>query len=305
MPKNLNVYYVAISGLQKAVRRGLKSTAVSLAEIAWQIEPYRLYRRLHTILYEDCPTNLAALRWVYDHPMDSRKWDTIEAAVSAMCDGSTNLEVMYLSHIITHKSDVPEQLRDYLKASRFSEVLELREKWQETELYPDLGEYEWIMDLIDRTKRLDGEDCWVAVPLFWKTVGGERCSDVVDEAPETDMLYDVLPACAIDGHTRPGKIAFSAFFKYRSRLWASRADKPIFYWYEGRLRNKCEQWLADFPNKYVPTQEMFNGMGILENSTTAYFEKIKPEINVVRDWVFKTQFSGDISEFSRKESHAV
>lgn len=291
---NLNIYYLAVSGLQKAVRRCLPEVAVRSARLAWEQEPYRLFRRLHTILYEDCPTSETALRHFLDNPPDSRKWDTIESAVRVMAESHTNLMVAYLSRLMIGKDDISPDFQRFLENSPVARVLEYRKYWEDDlffDMYQDVEGLDWLFDLIKRTKQHDSEKLWAAVPMFWNVRPPLTIPGNVMEAPETPLIVG-LPAVGFDGHTRPGQHAFRVMWSHRPRGWAFKDDGAMAYWVEGSLRNSHQIWFPGLREAYSLSQGG-KGLDHRVGPHADLFREQLADLTQCRDWVMRTHYASE------------
>ena len=56
----VNAGYLAMSALQKACRRNDVARALIAARLLWEWDPWRAFRRLVTVLFEDCGRDYAA-----------------------------------------------------------------------------------------------------------------------------------------------------------------------------------------------------------------------------------------------------
>lgn len=218
-----NAYYLLVSGMQKAVRFGMPEVAVNLARVAHGLEPYRLYRRVWTVLFEDCGLNKAALSMFFETRGSHKDFDRIVPLVVAMASGPKTHAVFGATMLIKGEpAELPVRMVEELQRTECGrELLILREKWNKEELFEyyntmefactDVGR--WVLDLVERSMATDYEKWGVSVPLFFTknvAVDSKDWGVTEDQTLNTELFNGFYPFAALDEHTWPGKMMISA-----------------------------------------------------------------------------------------------
>jgi len=286
---NLNVYYLAISGLQKAVRRNLVEQAVILGKIAWNLDKFRLYQRVHTIAFEECGTDITILGWLYEERFGAKEWDALESLIRrmALSEHKCN-ETVALKFIL----DSQEELVDAASDAR---LIELQELWPTHGFlaYTSLGfpaEEEWLLELCERKSSADREKLLCGVPyLFWEEAGSKQVSDCA----KGSLWRGLIPLSAFDFHTSIGKFAIKSFYydssEFQSLCSIGDAGKFIFK-NEGMLISTRKAFRLPLRDYYPKSARHISSY-----SNPEFFEKL----NKKRCLVFKRNFSAEYEEFSK------
>ncbi len=221
-----NAYYLLVSGMQKAVRFGMPEVAVNLARVAHSLEPYRLYRRIWTVLFEDCGLNEVALNLFAAERGSYRDFDSISPLIAAMASGPKTHAVFGATMIIKGEpEELPPCTVEELRRTKCGqELLTLRDKWKRAELFeyyegmefPRRDGGKWVVELVRRSMATDYEKWGLSVPLFFAVQGAvERVNReaIEDQTLNTELFNGFYPFAALDEHTWPGKMMISALRK--------------------------------------------------------------------------------------------
>jgi len=273
---NLNVYYLAISGIQKSVRRGLTEQALKCTKIAYEIDRQRLIKRLLVISFEECSRDEEILRFLYERPNTKdpkviEKWITLLATSKFKSSNS----VPFCRFLI--KRDTPmEFLDDELFQELYSDWPEY-----EFEIYDRHGfpkEKEWILDICERVYKVSSEKLQGGVPY---------CILNADDYPHVDdcevgeIWNNLIPYSAFDKHTRPGKFALN-IYKKKHNINMNSEDFGMYLFNEeghntiNRLTFKHDLWkITPFIFNRIPKK-----FGLENNQ----------ELNSIRRWVMEKKF---------------
>lgn len=282
-----DAYFTFISALQKCVRRGLIKEAVINARAAHYLEPYRMYARLHTILYEECAVNVHALKKMADLRASYKEFDKLEPIVVAMASGLHSRNAIGIKNILIGRVKHSPAMLDRIEAD-CPPLRKLITLWpsHEFDTYRSLGipeEYDWVVDLCQRAKREDRESICFGVPFYYLD---PKFTEPTDEAPVTPMLTDIglptIPDCALDGHCRIGKFALIVTGK-RTSLGMTPDDlKGWAFFQEGSKRNRYCDCLAPV---YVWNMETEgNTRYVTDQVNAVWSERFYPTLTDIRRW---------------------
>jgi hypothetical protein len=267
--ENADVKYFGISGVQKAIRRGNKRLALISAKAAWSTEQYNLFRRLFTILFEDCGRDKKTLEFFANTRGTYKDWEYVKSLVIALVESKKSQEQCYIIRPVkAGKECFPKDL--LLLGARV-----LKEQPPEQRNYGE--EYPaWIVDFIKRTEKLDWEKFGLLVPYFIKNEDSEKVHTFDEDAPGVEATYeDMLMLSAVDIHTKVGKICSSIFYKEnkaeleRLGVIDGQTLGEVFWYNIGRKKR----------NRMV---DMLNGTDICEG----FDERECPYLYKARDWMF-------------------
>jgi hypothetical protein len=308
MKKDQTVYYVAISAMQKCIRRCEPAKAVAFAKICWDEEPYRLWARLWTVLFEDCGRNIKALRMFYEYKDGYSDFSTLAPLIVELAEGYHTKDVNCLSRVPKRMNITPLLLHGAVK-DKHPKVLSLYEKYQHSkfEVYDawDFGEYAWVIDVAERSLSYDREQMGISAPYFWMTdtIQTEETPD--DEVGPSTLLNGFLPAEALDVHTRPGKMAMSVYQKNCK----PNSDRKLFGLYLHFADGWCLRNRATYNFDFVklrfdmepyntPTK---NGAYFFQDNVLDYTRnEVLPELNKTRLWVMDKPFKNQMDELKAK-----
>jgi len=306
------VYYVSISALQKCVRRGDKQGALNFAKICWRMEPYRLFSRLFTILYEDCGRDLSALLTFYKYRGGYSNFENIIPLILAMVDAKKSREACLLSYVMRGTGD--QSRLDGYAGTPFAGMIELCKTWPQRQfLTYDLWDYgvgdcnfDWTIELAERASKWDREMFCIGSP-YWFQKGVFEEGRVYDEC-EPLIKYDGwLPLESLDAHTRPGKVVFGTYLKYRRENLPPCIDLDIEYgfgnyvfWHEGwKYRNYQPHASSGFEQLNYEMNQMppiGTCLDMLSPERTQVMQElVLPELQKVRVWYCEKVMKDDFT----------
>ena len=300
-----NIYYLSISAIQKCVRRGMPDEAVRFAKIAWNLDPYRMYSRFHTILFEDCAWDMELLRRFHETRFTSKDFDIMASFIRDMCKSKrADNSTCALSLMITGNEPPNENVVRHLVDNGMDELLELRNDWV---LYRyswyDEGriddDWMWLVDSCERSTKFDREKLAVCIPALVKHYGLDTINSapIIDECPDTYMIDDWFPAVAMDGHTRPGLMAMRVLFSRLDRPLPPKFDKNLVFYHEGGLRNGKVDLFTDFKDVYI---QNFQGVDLKHPKIASFYDKfVKNPLNEVREWVVHSKMKSEFEVFKQ------
>lgn len=88
-----NCYYLAISALQKCVRRGWADLAVKMGNVAWRLDKWRLFRRLFTVMFEEAGGDIEMMQVIAQWKGTYKDFSTLEPLIRQAV--SSTLRVQY------------------------------------------------------------------------------------------------------------------------------------------------------------------------------------------------------------------
>lgn len=258
LPKD--VYYVAISQLQKAIRMGLAEDAIRSARLLWLDNPWRLFSRLHVILGEDCARDHDLIDFVisfYESGHSFKDWESVALLVMMMASSRLKShEVNYSMFSVLESGGFDEtyfcdgsplnQLSkaDVMLLSRYFEGV----RWEDYQRIMSPFASDKVLDGIWKiiTKIDSGEKQLRFYPL-WRKRDQDIGRDlyVTDEVvPELLRRKRNVLLNAIDKHTSVGKMAFNVIAK----KFPSGLDKSSLGTYEWvAVASKMNSTIMDRP----------------------------------------------------------
>ena len=295
----LTCYYVAISAVQKCIRRGDATRAVNFFKVAWRMNSWKAFSRLWTILYEDCGRDADILALFFRHRGGGYDFENLVALVAGMANAKKSRDVNCLSFILRDHDVKPSILEKELKGTKHERLIQLNAEYKREELDAysiwDFGSglcsFDWTIELAEKSLKFDWEKFCTGMPYFFMVDMIEN-GDIIDECgelSEDELFDDWLPLCAIDDHTRPGKICFSTYLKYRKDKYANRETMGWWMFYhEGWMHNKLQPYSYDFAglfDKMVNIPTNISGESFRDPAATKHFrEDVVPEMNKLRRW---------------------
>jgi hypothetical protein len=241
-----NSYYIAISGLQKAIRRGNAHAAVACTFVAWKHDKHKLFRRLFTVLFEDCGRDGSAVLEVAKIAPRHNDWESIEKFVRVMVASGKSREQGGLQFIFNNLDDFADLAvvpREYEKIARMNDLDEL----------PDHP----IAAFCQRYGNLDWEKQALFVFLTNQIDGfNEPAFQPDEDLIGADIVWhNTIFYSALDLHTRYGAIAEGTWMKQNREALEgfgldleSRDSRRLYmFWhFSGLLKNKYEDNLGFF-----------------------------------------------------------
>lgn len=295
------MYYVSISGMQKAVRFGLTDAAVRLARTAHALEPFRLSRRLWTVLLEDCALDTDALLAFYRLRGSYKEWESLEPLVVVMANGQKTHAVSVASWVLK----IPEIAMDTEKLlvdSGCAELLDRRKIWmseegldrlngyRETEIELNDGLADVIMTVTERALSNDYECQSVMLPWFFMRGRYVKPTAWVNEVKNRELFDGWFPEAAIDEHVWPGKMALAALRKRVEPPKVMETGKTDL-WLEWIVFTQ-EGWRHDreivLPRDYAKIALIAMGYGwLFDPSIEPWFDAVAPKLKELRVWSMK------------------
>jgi len=296
--------------MQKCIRRGNPQGAIKFAKVAHNIQAGPLYKRLWTILLEDCALNLEAIKAfnIYAHSGKGYKYfPDFQHLVQMMAEGEHSGCCIELSHIIKKMDIKPAGLIHLLEKSKFSEVIHIYKHFEGIEFaaydaFKDIPQ--WIIDFAELSVKLDRERLGIALPYFYIPKNASACTNVGDQTDKGTFYRDFLPLEAVDTHTRPGKMAYSIYL--RNKRQDTELNQHVFastmFLNEGKLFRNFKKFECDFCHirqcMIEYPKASYNGGYLISKEMKEHVDTVvRPELNKIRIWVLeKTEMANDIRE---------
>jgi hypothetical protein len=309
-----NAYYISLSALQKCIRRGHEQEAVNFAKVAWRIEPYKMFARLWTILYEDCGRDSNALIAFYRYKEGYSKLEPLLMLVSAMCRAGKSRESCYLSHWMVGRDIEREIFKKELENTpHYQSLTDLIGRYHSSgmEVYDiwDFGvgnaNFDWTIELADRSTKWDREQMGLGSPYFFTMIAREPAQAGTDECGPCTFYNGWLPLEAIDVHTRPGQHAVRAVLKYRAKeiselplsLDYENFGSMMFIWEGWKYRNYQPYRGLDFEllGRKMDFWQNYNCSGVAAlQHLKPRFDSLLPEINQCRSWLLGNDYKNEV-----------
>ena len=295
--KNLTVYYLSISAMQKCIRRNDAVNAIRYGWMAWSQKPELLWKRLWTVLFEDCGRNINAMKAFYTHRTGYRSFEEIGELIRTMAVGPKSKDSNSLSRLIMRKKVSPIKMARVLrKSKKHCRVLELADEWSTKRMamydnYEMSKGLDWVIDVAERSLTFDREYLGVGAPYFWMKGYKYTKGEPVDEVGPLTYLNGWFPLEALDQHTRPGKYAYTVFLKHERLKYMTRDTFKQFVWFnEGYLLQSKDAYKYNFERLRFDCQtfdtESRTGACFFREDIGEYVrETILPELNKARKWV--------------------
>ncbi len=247
-----NVYYVALSAAQKAIRQGTPERAVNWAKVAWQIDKKAMFKRMWTWFFEDCGPNLEAAQSLYSYRGGLSDFDGLMSIVALLASGPKCKDIIPLAGLLrSHKS---QPIATYAALRPVAPVLaEIQKDWsaygwdgmERTLTFKP--EFDWVITFAQRAMKF----CEGGYPVGWPYLFSEQFCGF--KAPENEigqicLIAGGLPCSAIDGHTRPGMSAISTFVRLAPEIGVTDPYdfKEYLFVAEGGLCNNLTRCNIDF-----------------------------------------------------------
>lgn len=297
-----NAFYLAKSGMQKSIRRRIKKAALMCAEIVWTHSPWDAFRRLVTIVFEDCGRDHELVKWLFnfrEHGLTYKELDDILLFTDKCVESAKSRDVSYLSGAF----------RNHMAKNNFRRPLLEKECPELVEAY-DIGfsplEYmevlveeddyavalkDWIFNVLHT--KVDREKQSYSYLWYYVKDKGQVIATRKNETTSTQLLNQYLPQCTLDGHTMYGKMAISALWNNHPELKEKGWDKKWLSW----MCFECDSALL---NNMVAEPENFGNM-VLDTSPTKIdkrktFKKLFSEYKELQQWAVKKKAQPVIDE---------
>jgi len=304
-------YYLLISGMQKAIRFGMPEVAVNLARVAHSIEPFRLFKRLWTVLFEDCGLNRSAMDKFQVSTLSYKKFDEMIPMIREMASGVKSRDSIGAAAFAKGGSVPTEAVMEVLSANDCTDLPELAKIWDEDEksvqdMYrPEdlvLEEPQRLLNFVERGVKMDYECGGVAVPWFFTKKHYKPELSVKDETVNTELYCGFYPMAAIDEHTWPGKMVLAALKKRvempevveqgNTEMWL---EWCMFY-YEGSVHKRE----LKYPVPLCDLALASDGYGWLMSADVRdWFVGLMPKITELRRWAITKH--DEVFEWMREE----
>jgi hypothetical protein len=259
------LYYLAVSGLQKYIRRGLADDAVSMARIVWLLDKSALRRRLAVISLEDVGIgDWPTVRRVGDRLLKGYlSWEEYESCTRLLAGATKNRDAddgfnivvgVRLGTVKRPQLKAPEEFDFFLQEATYAKPPGVdQELWDRGLKFKADDEFwarikglknEEEVDFLWRYRKIAGWHAnhvallilarWPLQPLGVKT-----------DSPVTEKFDQFnMPLVAMDGHTRPGKAVINLLNK-KYGLPSGQLHAAEFFG-EGARLDKWAYWSDDF-----------------------------------------------------------
>lgn len=293
-------YYLAVSALQKCVRRGDVLRAVNFGKLCWRIEPYRLFSRLWTILFEDCGRDLPTLLAFYRYRAGFSQFEPLAQLIAMMCRAGKTRDVLAMAELIQGTNLTQSMLTLALQGHPIhSRVLDLNREWYDREWFAysvwDYGvgdaNYDWTLELAERGMKWDWSKFSIGLPYFFMrdTLEYPPTQPVV-ECGGVHLYRGWFPLEAVDDHTRQGKASFRVYLKYREVHFGETLEDfgDWVFFQEGWKYTNLRPYSYDFFSLLNSMRTSKSGIvmsNFTEPEVTAHWQRdVLPELNRVRTW---------------------
>lgn len=230
-----STYYLCISGLQKAIRRGNVEVALRLAKIAWNFDAFKCWRRCFTILLEDVASIPSIYQWVAENVKSSKDWDIIAEFVELMALSPKSREIGAFAYPVKNNYPIVEEYPIDMKNLLLRGVGEGRFDVYDT-TYP-----EWSVKFAEVCyKNRDWEHFSIYLPYLLKKCPYDELVATGDVTlhPIVDELWEGIPLTAFDEHTSQGK-------RFLSIYWRKNKEKLEGLGFDGE-RQFFDSWWSTF-----------------------------------------------------------
>ena len=304
-------YYVALSAVQKCIRRGDPTRAVNFAKVAWRINPYRLWNRLWTILYEDCGRDLPTLLMFYKHRGGGYEFENLIPLIVQMANADKSRESNLLSYWLGGEFLDKDLLHAATVGTIHHRLVEILDEWTRTEFHAysiwDYGvgnsNLDWTIEVAERSIQFDWEKFGRGSPYFFMQ---DTCevSGTFSECGHLTILDNWMPSEAIDCHTMPGKQANRTFIKYHPETDYPGVKYDIpdglgewLFWHEGWLYRHSKPYQGlDFFGLFQQMQNIEHlgkAYNLVTEEATASMKRVIEEMHKIRLWTMQNSFKRD------------
>lgn len=209
-----NVYYLSISGVQKAIRRGNPDLAERLAVAAWRFDPFRLWRRCFSVMLEDVAPIPEVFDWLIQNMQGSKEEGFIREWVRILAAAPKSREIGSVATVFREKEVclrlMPQEMKDLydrgLGDGNFG-------------VYGEAYPTHWVEFASKCWQSYDWEKQALMLPVLLAHAerrGFTAEAETVDvtPCPEADEIIEgVYPLAAADQHTWTGKQILESFWK--------------------------------------------------------------------------------------------
>ena len=261
------LYYLAVSGLQKYIRRGLADDAVSMARIVWRQDKSALRRRLAVISLEDIGIgDWPVVKAVGDRLLKGYlSWEEYEWATRALAgalknrDADDGFNIVVGVRLGTVKRPILQDNAEFdffVENATYAKTREIsQEEWDgglskiaDQEFWSRMcaahNDLDQEIDFLSRYRKIAGWHASHTALLLlarWPLLGAVTKFDVI----KTEMFDGFgIPLVAMDGHTRHGKIVMGMLSK-KFGLSDGQLHAAEFFGVGARL----DRWAA-WPNDF-------------------------------------------------------
>lgn len=305
-------YYVAISAMQKCVRRGDVTRAVNFAKVGWRMNPHRCFSRLWTILYEDCGRDLPAMLAFFKHRKGGFEFENIVNLIVKLAKATKSRETCLTSYWMKGQHYKKDVILQSIGADHAATLIPLIDAFSAGRYNAyDAWDYgvgnenmDWTIELAERSEKFDWEKFGAASP-YWFQAQYLNVPDTIHHEIEGDNYIDGwMPSSAIDCHTRPGKVIDSAFMKHNPASKYPGVEYKIDYgigswlfWHDGWKYNRMSKrtdidifdiWLdCELVDNFGPARLYFTEQAVESMA------KVIEDIQGLRHWVVTKSFKQD------------
>lgn len=297
-------FYAAVSGLQKAIRRGLADDAVLCARRVYASDrSWKLQHRIRTICFEDVAFgDLSLAMEIWDKTQAHSSLSEMEESCRRLAAATKNRDLDCGGHILYScatdptrgKSMFPDQDEiDFYKAHFVSydkdDSFKHQEFWawakQEASSKPALSPIiDWLSDRSAKTK-LGWYSVTAAILLIYRTDAvGRLPQPTIRTTPKFELETKYLSKergillAAIDGHVLHGKMAIQA----ATKRYGDEIGKQIhgyMFFSEGAILDKWAAFGNDYRGlamKFLypnPPQSLEDAFEYVQNARYGIFER--------------------------------
>lgn len=303
-PRSKDVFYLALSQLQKCVRLGLTEMALKSARVVWEDNQWKAFTRLVTIIGEDVGRDHDLVDFILDFQSlghSFKRWESIAELTIRMSESQRKTHEVHDSLFARDAMG-----KDPLGYYGLESPLKLISEASFAKLIPSLdmerGEYVEVMtkaispyvefgaDKLERLynmmEKVDREHQLICYPLWRAADAIKEASgfqfEAVDETvriPALKRTCDSVLLNAVDCHTVPGKYAF-AVYKKKVPFEATDAELRELEWVA--LAGKLNCVLTD-----RPFHDKWRGDWL---EKVEWMEANADNVMDVRDWVIRKKF---------------
>lgn len=336
---DLNIYYLALSGMQKAIRKNLVVPALRCGAVAHSINSRAMWQRVFTVWGEDCGRNEEALFNLWKWRGNVTKWKDVAPLVETLASGTKTEDMSTLWGIVGEdlsfykddpeecpikKSEVLNEFKHDGKYRKYYVVIPTREKYKKAYLKSEMSsgdwswefekvfdrhdfnfEDDWVLEALEHVYRFDREGQCEAAPILWMNCGRkEPILRVENYDPDAVVIKDTLPIAALDMHTRPGIMAISIFKKRHGNVIDEVCRVKEFggmiFTHDSQLYNNKAVTETDFQNIWQQLTATDHLYGV--EGREWFLKNVRPVLNEIRMWVItKTEdYGGIVDEIARR-----
>lgn len=308
-------YYLSVSAMQKSIRRGETERAINFAKVVWRMEPYRLFARMWTVLFEDCGRSTSALLAFYKYRGGYSTFEKLVPLIRVMSEAQKSREAVWLSQWLKGRNFDSEAFTKVVYSTYHESLIQLIRDFplNGVDSYSiwDFGvgdsNFDWTIELAERSLKFDYEKIGEGVPYWFNVFAQEEPRVSQDEVGPLALYDGFFPLEAADAHTGPGQHAIHATLKYKSRELKSyglsceydMVAKYLFIFEGWKYRNYNPYHSLDF-DRLGREMEYFEhtqcSHAAVVDTQETQFAKVLPDLLNTRRWLLSREYHSDMTK---------